>query len=91
MENRYYLIIICYSHGEYPNIYLLRESCVTPEMLERMNTELGDYPYWCLPSEGYPDEDTSLCDISEIGISVDCEGKDNIPHIVTKIFSYFVL
>jgi hypothetical protein len=74
---------------EPPFIYFIKESNVTPEMLEEMEYQTGGYPYWCLQSED-PDDPSALCDIEcrKFAIRV-CPMGSKIKRLtITRCFYY---
>ncbi len=88
---RYFLIIITITDepNEPPFVYFIRESRVTPEMLEEMEYQTGDYPSWCIPSED-PTDPPSLCDIETFGTRICPTGNKIKSRTIIRCFCYVV-
>jgi len=90
------MIIIVFP-GDLPMIKIIPEEDVTDEMLERMEAEVGDFPFWCTPdpyaekdNDGEYENPQSICNIDDIGININAVGENYEPYTVTRIFSYIV-
>jgi hypothetical protein len=81
----YFQVIIVLPDKNAPQIYFLKESSVTPEVLEEMEYQTGDYPSWCLEDEDsevlYKLDDAKR--ICPIGTEID-------PCTITRCFYYCV-
>lgn len=87
----YYMVICSFPHDV--GIHVIPKSKITPDILKRMEKEIGKYPHWCdedYDEELYEEDDPlrPVCDINEIGICLSSEGKNDMPYTITRVFFY---
>ena len=82
------LVIITPSDGEPPFVYFIKDADLTAKIVEDMEYQTGDYPYWCLQSED-PEDPPCVFDIEKRGERACPVGSAlRRSRKVSRIFSY---
>ena len=84
---KYFQVIITFPDENAPKVYLIPEHDINLQTRERMEKEIGDFPFWCSPCC-----EDSICDIDEFGIRMRVDGESVVIQDcdITRTFWYTV-